>query len=445
MSIPGDQRIDPISGATGNTAVPDALRRLALFGGRPAFPQPLHVGSPNIGDPNRIFDRIRSSIDRRWLTNHGPLVAEFEQAVARRCQVRNCIATCNATIALEVLYRALGLRGEVILPSFTFVATAHALEWQRITPVFADIEPGAFHLAPEDVVRRITARTSAIVGVHLWGHPCDIDRLQEIADAYEVPLLFDASHAFGCSYRQRPIGGFGTAEVFSFHATKFINALEGGAICTNDDSLAERCRRMINFGFAGPDLVVSEGTNGKMNEWSAAMGLTSLESMSEIVDRNRANFTAYQSGLERLPGLRLLTPDPRQRHNFQYVIVEVDARQLQLDRDTLARLLTAEGILARRYFTPGCHRMEPYRSRSTTDGSLPFTEQAARSTLALPTGTAMDVAQIARICELVAFIAAHGKEIRTHLPSPPHAFPKAPLALPAHGVSISASPSTVVR
>ena len=174
-------------------------------------------------------------LDRRWLSNNGVFVRDFERQIADYLGVKHCIAVCNGTIALELAIRALELKGEVIIPSFTFIATAHALQWQEITPVFCDIDPKTHTLNPWRVESLITPRTSGIIGVHVWGQPCDVETLTEIANKHHLKLMFDASHAFGCSHGRTMIGNFGSAEVFSFHATKFINAFEGGAIVTNDD------------------------------------------------------------------------------------------------------------------------------------------------------------------------------------------------------------------
>src|ERR1051325_9852974 len=176
------------------------LDELAIFGGRPAFEQTLHVGRPNIGDRRKFASRVDDILDRRWLTNDGPYVSEFEQRIIELTGVKHCIVTCNATIALEIAIRALGLKGEVIVPSFTFIATAHALQWQEITPVFCDIDPHTHTLDPRLIERMITPRTTGILGVHLWGRPCDTEALSEIALRRRLDVLFDASHAFGCSH-----------------------------------------------------------------------------------------------------------------------------------------------------------------------------------------------------------------------------------------------------
>ena len=262
---------------------------LACFGGRPAFDEPLHVGRPNIGNRQKFSTRVDDILDRKWLTNDGPYVIEFEKRLAELTGVKHCIAMCNATIALEIAIRALELKGEVIVPSFTFVATAHVLQWQDITPVFCDIDPQTHTIDPAKIDALITPQTTGILAVNLWGWHCDIAALEEIARRRGLKLLFDSAHALGCSYKDRMIGGFGDAEVFSFHATKFVNSLEGGAVVTNDDELARKIKLMRNFGFVAYDQVASIGTNGKMSEVSAAMGLTNLESIDDFIAINRRN------------------------------------------------------------------------------------------------------------------------------------------------------------
>lgn len=391
---------------------------LAIFGGTPAFPEPLHVGRPNIGDRARLERRFGEVLDRRWLTNLGPFSEELEQRIAERLGVRHCIVTCNATVALELATRALGMRGEVIIPSFTFIATAHALQWQQITPVFCDIDPRTHNLDPTRVEALVTPRTTGIVGVHLWGRACDTAALTEVAKRHNLRLLFDAAHAFGCRHEGRMIGGFGEAEVFSFHATKFVNSAEGGAVTTDDDALGDRIRRMRNFGFVGYDQVVDIGTNGKMSELSAAMGLTSFESMDEFIAVNRRNHSAYSAGLEGIRGVDLVTypEDDGELSNYQYVVVEVDAARSGLRRDELQAVLHHENVLARRYFHPGCHRMEPYRSLVPEAGRLlPETERLTERVLSLPTGTSIAPEAVHRICEIVRSAVDQGPQVRAVL------------------------------
>jgi dTDP-4-amino-4,6-dideoxygalactose transaminase len=389
-----------------------SLDDLAVFSKTPAFSEKLHVGRPNIGDHERLLARISDLLDRRWLTNNGPYVQEFEQRVTEMTGVKHCIAVCNATVALEIAIRAAGLTGEVIVPSFTFIATAHALQWQQITPVFCDIGPLTHNIDPNQVEKMITPRTTGIIGVHVWGRPCDIDALAEIARRFKLKLLFDAAHAFACSYKARMIGGFGDAEVFSFHATKFFNTFEGGAVVTNDDELAAKIRLMNNFGFYGYDNVIYIGTNGKMSEVSAAMGLTGLESLEDFIAINHRNYKQYQRHLKDIPGIRLISYDEEERCNYHYIVLEIDEQVTGISRDQLVQVLHAENILARRYFYPGCHRMEPYRSYFPHAGlMLPETEKLTRKVMSLPNGSTVGQDEIRKICQIIRLVVENGQEI----------------------------------
>lgn len=382
-------------------AKPDLLD-LAIFGKPPAFAEKLHVGRPNIGNRDRLFARINDMLDRNWLTNDGPYVQQFERQIAEFLGVRHCVAMCNGTIALEIAIRALGLAGEVIVPSFTFVATAHALQWQEITPVFCDVDPATHRLNPTQVEKMITPRTSGIIGVHTWGRPCEIDALEAIAHRRKLQLLFDAAHAFGCSYKGKMVGGFGRCEILSFHATKFFNTFEGGAVVTNDEALAEKMRLMRNFGFSGYDNVIYIGTNGKMTEVCAAMGLTSLESLEQFVETNRRNHRAYCRELQGIPGIALVAYDKTERSNYQYIVLEVTETEAGLTRDELVQVLFAENVLARRYFFPGCHQMEPYRSCFPHASIiLTETEKLCRKVMVLPNGSSVDEPAISRISDII--------------------------------------------
>jgi dTDP-4-amino-4,6-dideoxygalactose transaminase len=386
------------------------------MGGPPLFAEPLHVGRPNLGDRGRLLARINEMLDRRWFSNHGPFVQEFEAKLAAYLGVGHCIAMCNGTVALEIAIRATGMRGEVIVPSFTFIATAHALQWQEITPVFCDIDPRTHLIDPAQVQRLITPRTTGIIGVHTWGQPCDIEALSQIAQRRNLTLIFDAAHAFGCSYRGRMIGGFGAAEIFSFHATKFLSTFEGGAIATDDANLAAKIRLMKNFGFHGHDNVEYIGTNGKMSEVCAAMGLTGLESLQEFAGHNRRNYLQYRQELGGLPGIRMLAWNESESGNYQYIVLEIEEEVAEISRDQLLGVLRAENVLARRYFYPGCHRMEPYRSFFPHVGLLlPETERLVRKVLVLPTGLAVGEAEVAGICHLVRLATANGRAITRDL------------------------------
>jgi dTDP-4-amino-4,6-dideoxygalactose transaminase len=365
----------------------------------PIFGEPLHVGRPNIGDQQRFHDYVDQLFERRWLSNDGPLVREFESRLAERAGVAHAIATSNGTVALELLLAALELDGEVIVPSFTFVATVHALTRNGLTPVFADIDPDTHALDPRAVEAAITDRTCAILPVHLWGIPAHIESYERIAAHHDLELIFDAAHAFSSSSGSRSVGSFGRAEIFSFHATKFFNTFEGGAITTDDDRLAQTLRLSRNFGFTGEDSVVTVGTNAKMPEICAAMGLVNLESVADFVEVNRRNYESYARELSGLEGidlheLRLAGCTT----NYQYVVTRVANGR----RDEVLAALRREGVLARRYFWPGVHEMEPYRTRQPLAGAqLPVTTRIASEVLVLPTGTSVTASDIAAVCEII--------------------------------------------
>jgi dTDP-4-amino-4,6-dideoxygalactose transaminase len=374
---------------------------LAINGAPPAFTEQQHVGRPNIGAKDEFINYVDGIFDRQWLTNDGELVQQLEQEIASYHEVKHCVAMCNGTVALEIAIRALGLEGEVIVPSYTFIATAHALHWQAITPVFADIDPHTHNLDPAAVRRMITPRTTGIIGVHLWGRGAPVAELQAIADEHGLKLMFDAAHAFGCSHEGKMMGSFGACEVLSFHATKIFNTFEGGAVLTNDDGLAEKMRLMRNFGFAGLDNVIYPGTNGKMNEVCAAMGLVNLNSIDAMIAANRENHRLYQQAFADLPGVRLASYDEAEKSNFQYVVLELD-EQLGLLRDDVVEALNAENILARKYFWPGCHAMKPYRDLYPHSALLlPNTVAVAASVIVLPAGISLDQQVVHTITEVL--------------------------------------------
>ncbi len=301
------------------------------------------------------------------------------------------------------------------MPALTFVATPHAMRWQGLTPVFADIDPAALTLSPTSAATACSEETAAIVGVHLWGQPCEVDRLADLAQDRGAALLFDAAHALGSRVGGRPVGSFGDAEVFSFHATKLCNASEGGAITTNDGALAARLAGARNFGFADEDSVTDLGINGKMNELSAAMGLVSLDAIDQFGAVNRGNQEHYRLGLGRDAGVTVRAADLAAVPMQPYVVAEVHDHA-GLTRDELLAVLRTENVLARRYFFPGCHRTSPYDGLAASRRiPLPVTEDMLDRVLVLPTGTATPTAAIDRICEVIRCATANAAEVRARL------------------------------
>ncbi len=419
----------PIVGANGATQSADILgsqlnppeispsrtRHLnaAILGGAPAFERTLHVGRPNMPDQQVFLKRMKQILNSGQLTNWGPLVQDFESRVAEISGAKHCIATCNATTGLELAISGLGMSGDVIVPSFTFIATVHALWRQGVRPVFCDIDPVTHCLDVDCVEAAITSRTTGILGVHLWGNSCASPKLRDLAKQHDLKLLFDAAHAFGCQSDQKnPY--LGDAEVYSFHATKCIHAFEGGAIVTNDRDLADRLRLLVNFGFAEEDIVEHLGTNGKMNEASAAMGLTSIEAMDRFFAHNRENYNAFAAGLADVPGINLMSRSTAHKHSYQYIVTEVDPTIVGATRDELVAALRLENVYARRYFYPGCHRMQPYAGLSQRAGlTLPVTEAVAERVMILPTGMAVTSQDVDRLCSRIASIVRQAPAVCT--------------------------------
>lgn len=357
------------------------------------------VGAPNIGDRERLHRLLDDILDRRWLTNHGPIERELE---ARLCEVtgtRHCIPVANATLGLMIAFRALDVQGDVLMPAFAFPALPHAATFLGLRPVFCDVDPHDHTVDVADVAARCAPDVGAVVGVHTWGRACDTEGLERVAG--DRPVFYDAAPAFGCRHRGRPIGGNGHCEVFSFHATKLLNTFEGGAIATDDDELAERIRLMVNFGFSGRDRVDGLGINAKMSEIHAAMGLVSLELAPQLAAANAEHHARYREAFDGVDGIRLVTGAPEAEH-LNYVVVEVDERSSHVTRDELLEVLATAGVDARRYFFPGCHRIEPYVSAPGGAPSLPHTDEVCRRVLQLPTGSSLSAGDVGRVARTVA-------------------------------------------
>lgn len=373
---------------------------LAINGASPVFDEVIHVGRPNIGDQEQFLKFAKEILDSHWLTNNGPMVQQLERRLEKYLDVKHCVAMCNGTIALEIAIRGLGLKGEVIIPSFTFIATAHALYWQGITPVFADIDPLTHNLDPDSVRNKITSKTTGIIGVHLWGRPANISELQKIADENNLTLMFDAAHAFSCTHEGNMIGRFGACEVFSFHATKIFNTFEGGAVITNDDELADKIRLMRNFGFSGLDNVVHPGTNGKMTEICAAMGLANLNSLDSTIIENKNNYLEYQDAFSDVQGITMLEYDETETNNYHYIVIEI-GDDFPVPRNEIIETLHKENIRARKYFWPGCHKMKPYSQiYPQAKTGLSNTIKVAERVIVLPTGIALDSDMIKAIVSI---------------------------------------------
>jgi dTDP-4-amino-4,6-dideoxygalactose transaminase len=366
------------------------------------FADPIYVTRPLLPPLDDVHARLEEVWKARWLTNVGEQHVRLEHALLERLGVRHLSLFNNGTIALLVAIRALDLRGEVITTPFTFPATPHALAWAGITPVFADIDPVRLTIDPARVETLITPNTTAILGVHVYGVPCDVAALADIATRHGLRLLFDGAHAFGVRCDGRGIGTFGDATMFSFHATKLFHTAEGGAVTCEDSTLRHRIERQKNFGIAGQELVECIGINGKMNELQAALGLSVLAGIDAEIDKRRAILAIYQQRFGGVRGLTLMPELPGVENSYQYCAVRIDAREFGRSRDEVQQILKAYNVFARKYFYPLCSDFDCYRELPSADPScLPVARLAASQVLCLPLYGSLEPSDVQSICDIV--------------------------------------------
>jgi dTDP-4-amino-4,6-dideoxygalactose transaminase len=344
--------------------------------------QDLPLTRPTVPAPDDLAVDIAKILESGVLTN-GPYVRAFEHAAAERLGVRYCVAVSSCTAGLMLVLRASDLSGDVILPSFTFAATAHAVAWNGLRPVFADVDKETLTLSREAVAQALGVRTSAIFATHVYGAPCDIEGLSNLAQSHGIKLFFDAAHALGSLHDEMPVGRFGDAEVFSLSPTKLLVAGEGGLISTNDDLLAERCRIGRDYANPGDYDCQFVGLNARMSEFHAAMALATLDGLEDRVLRRNALAARYRGALSQIPGIGFVSPGTGDRSTFKDFTITVDPAAFGVDSRGLGRALDAVGIETRRYYDPPVHEMRAYRSLGTR-GRLPVTESYARRVLTLP-------------------------------------------------------------
>jgi dTDP-4-amino-4,6-dideoxygalactose transaminase len=364
------------------TVIPD---RPAICGGEPLFPESFRFIQPTLPPLGAAISQYEPVYQQGMITNSG-LVERFERAVAERVGVPHCVAVSSCTAGLMLVIRALGLEGEIILPSFTFFATGHAVLWNNLKPVLADCDRQTWTIDPADVERKITPRTSAIIGVHIYGNPSAIDELSAIAARHRVKLIFDAAHAFGSRRRGAPIGRFGDVEVFSLSPTKTLVCGEGGLVTTADAVLARRLRAMRNYGDDGSYDCEILGMNARMSEFQAALGLAGLDSVDTKIRRHNEIASMYTSGLSSVPGIGFQTVCEGNVNTFKDYSIHVAESEFGRSRDELVAALAAENIPTRKYFYPALQDQRLYRqfARGQVRETLGVTGWLSRGIVSLP-------------------------------------------------------------
>ena len=369
----------------------------AILGGLPLFENKIPVAKPHIAVPTEFANEVASVLRTGILTN-GPHTDALETRVAEHLGIKHAVAVSSATAGLMLTYRALDLSGDVIVPSFTFMATVGALVWCGLRPVFADIDPRTINLDPRTAEAAITPKTTAIVAVHNSGNPADIDELISLGERYGLRVIFDAAHAFGSLYQDSPVGGQGDAQVFSLSPTKLVTAGEGGIVATNDDCVAKKVRLGRNYGNRGDYDCETAGLNARLPEVSALIAAQSLGLLEAAAERRNQIASLYRERLGKLPGIGFQNVDERNRSSYKDFSINIDADGFGLTRNELAVALEAENIEIRTYFDPPVHRQKAYECYAPQPGTLPNTDRMSAMILNLPIWSQMEETIAARIC-----------------------------------------------
>jgi dTDP-4-amino-4,6-dideoxygalactose transaminase len=364
-------------------------------------PRPIYVTQPLLPPLEQFNGYLQRIWDSRILTNSGPLHKQLEHELCRHLGVEHIALFANATIALVTALQSLRITGEVITTPFSFVATAHSLLWNGIKPVFADIDPVTLNLDPQRIEAAITPQTTAIMPVHVYGEPCDVDAIQRLADNYNLRVVYDAAHAFGVKLGKRSVLVHGDLSILSFHATKVFNTFEGGAIVCPDARTKLRIDQLKNFGFVDETVVVAPGINGKMSEVNAAMGLLQLGHIEAALDRRAQLDATYRAELAGVRGIRCVEFRGASTHNFSYFPILVDD-DYPLDRDALYHAMRARGIYTRRYFFPLISEFPMYRGLTSAHrDNLPVAHDIARRVLCLPIYPALERDDQQRVIDVI--------------------------------------------
>lgn len=387
-----------------------------ILGGTPVFDSRLDIISPTVPQLDDIADKVDEMLRSGHLTNNGPFLQEFEAKAGSYLNVPHCIAVTNGTVGLMLMFDALKLKGRVIVPSFTYLATVQAIRLSGLEPVFADIDPETYTLDPGQIETRFAADVVAVVPVNVFGNPPDYGEIQRIAAQYGLHVLYDSAQAFGTSYNGVKAGGFGDAEMFSLHAVKILGVGEGGLVTTRSAELAAWIRQARQFGLAADKVADFIAGNNKMSEFHAIIGLASLQMFERNAANRRILGTHMIEGLSDLPGLSFQQTTPHSKRVYQHFTIAVDADAFGLTRDQLRVALEAENISARAEWYPPVHRHRAYAEYTELyDPSLPVTNIIASTILVLPIHSHMSLKVADRIVEAIHRIQHHAYQIVRHV------------------------------
>lgn len=369
-----------------------------------AFEKPIYVTRPYLPPIAEFYDGLKEIWENHWLTNRGPILQRFEYKLKDYHNVDHLCLFNNGTLALQIGLQGMGISGEVITTPFTFVATTHALYWNKIRPVFCDIEPEFYTIDPDKIESLITPWTTAILAVHVFGHPCKHDQLKSIAKKHNLKLIYDSAHAFGVDINGKTIASYGDMNMFSFHATKPFHSIEGGMLVYQDAGLTEIFNYLKNFGFKNESEVVMPGTNAKMNEFQALMGIQVISHIENIIQKKRVISETYRKCLQNVQGLKFCPDlDISINPNYAYVPVEISERAFGLNRDDLYEKLKFFNIYSRRYFSPLVTEFACYQNLIIRD-ELKVSKRVSQRILTLPTYFDLTLDDVVRICDIIKHI-----------------------------------------
>ena len=391
------------------------LKSLAIFGGKPAFDEKIVITEPTLPLYEKLETRIRDIIQSKMITN-AKYVKEFENQLKDHLGVKHIIATSCCTSGLMLLFKSLELQGEVILPSFTFSATGHAVLWNNLKPVFVDVDADTYNLAPDKVEAAITDKTCAILGVHLFGNPAPVEELQTIAKKHKIKLFFDAAHGFGAYYNGKPVGGFGDAESFSMSPTKLLTAGEGGIVATNDDEIAYKIKIGRSYADPGNYDTQYEGLSARMAEFNAILGSESLTMLKNNIENRQKMVSLYIRKLNGLPGLSFQKIADGNLSSYKDFSVLIDSEQFGLNRDQLAVVLEKENIITKKYFYPALHKQKTYSKYfNDYDLNLKNTNILADNSLSLPMFSHIDAESVQKICKIIKEVYSKKDDVKRAL------------------------------
>ncbi|MDI2586529.1 DegT/DnrJ/EryC1/StrS family aminotransferase [Psychrobacillus sp. NEAU-3TGS] len=366
------------------------------------FKEPIYITRPLLPNLNDILSSLTDVWNNQWLTNNGPQHSKLEDQLKQYLNVENLSLFNNGTSALLLGIKALNLTGEVITTPFTFPATVQALDWNNLTPVFCDIDPTTLTLDAAKIESLITEKTSAILGVHTFGNPCDVKRIQTIANKYNLKVIYDGAHTFGTNIEQHPIGNFGDMTMFSFHATKLFNTVEGGALTYKDESLVEKLNLLKNFGIANPEEVILSGLNAKLNEIQSIIGLEVLKLVELERQKRHEIKKVYEQYLADIPGIRVLTKNEGDQSSYQYFVIQIDKEIYGKTRDWLHEKLKEFNVFTRKYFFPLCSEFKWYENlKSARKENLPQAHKVVTEVLAMPYYGELQMESVIKICKVI--------------------------------------------